>query len=30
VKSRLPRRELIARIERVLQTYVRPSSETAE
>ena len=30
VKSRLPRRELIARIERVLHTYVPPSSETEE
>jgi len=30
VKSRLPRRELIARIERVLRTYVQPISETAE
>jgi CheY-like chemotaxis protein len=30
VKSRLPRRELIARIERVLHTYVRPLSEPEE
>lgn len=30
VKSRLPRRELIARIERVLHTYVPPVSETEE
>ena len=30
VKSRLPRRELIARIERVLHTHVRPLSETEE
>lgn len=30
VKSRLPRRELIARIERVLQTHVPPSPKRAE
>jgi CheY-like chemotaxis protein len=30
VKSRLPRRELIARIERVLHTHVSPLSETEE
>jgi CheY-like chemotaxis protein len=30
VKSKLPRRELIARIERVLQTHTRPSAEDAE
>lgn len=30
VKSRLPRRELIARIERVLQTYTRPSADDTE
>lgn len=30
VKSRLPRRELIARIERVLHTYVPPPSEPEE
>jgi CheY-like chemotaxis protein len=30
VKSRLPRRELIARIERALHTYVPPSSETED
>jgi CheY-like chemotaxis protein len=28
VKSKLPRRELIARIERVLQTHARPGSDT--
>jgi two-component system alkaline phosphatase synthesis response regulator PhoP len=27
VKSKLPRRELIARIERILQIYARPSTE---
>jgi CheY-like chemotaxis protein len=30
VKSKLPRRELIARIERVLQTYVPPAADDAE
>ena len=30
IKSRLPRRELIARIERALQTHVRPSPQNAE
>jgi two-component system alkaline phosphatase synthesis response regulator PhoP len=30
VKSKLPRRELIARIERVLQTHTRSSAEDAE
>lgn len=29
VKSKLPRRELIARIERVLHTYDRPSAESS-